>query len=1188
MMQMKRRVNSLLIAYAVCTKLFLMPKTRRFFSCGFIDILSLVAVFFLVATIVTGVTVVNKENANFDLRNKAAGTCDQTIHLNTAGTCPDGKTIKYVHWAPNCTDMVTDTCTGSQNTPGCAAGAVMNTAGTCPDGKTIKYVRLNADCKTTTTDTCPDSPTTQDTSTTTQPETVTPPQTCNVAYVSDVGCGQAGCLNSELAQTWKAINCSEKVRCIPSTACNQTTTQTTTTTTQTVCNVSFLEDIGCGKSGCTNSELAQNWKAVDCSIKVRCVPSTACATTGSPVAPACTSGQKQCSGTILQTCSGGVWISQNCADGCTSGACNQPVQTNSTPTQAPDTSTITTPTLISCSTFGACYLNTYTCEKSYGQMDCPAGNICGTRCSKPISATTPVVTTQIQKQSGDTCDNDAECSSDSCKQKTNASPAKYCTDPDASLLATNNTLNTVTFTYNTLNALTFGTFGNYVQTNQDIYASNPEASYFERAFNLQNLSASAKLGAVLVAEGAILVAAAPYAVPILTGANVVDDTVTIAQCMTGDQNACAMAVPTLLSPIPGTGLAGDIADFADSWDLLTPNRVPTVRTNLVEPVGNAGNLHPASAPDIQELSLGTVIDEPLSTSSRNILAYQMTGALPSETGNLLAQQARQLMGDEGLDQAAAITRLVNENTTYYSGSGSVPADAARSIEQSICLPGQCRNISQISTTVANNMGTNAEFSIFSVRNLMTGEVIGHAVTPFINAHQSYGIIDATNGVSFNTVDEYVNWLTSRGYTPATDIMGSINGSTIYQLPTNVQNLAVVDDLTTPTSVRDVPTTENLITPNAQVPSVTENLVISPQIAEDNADLILNPVKNREFVNVRMGESMGGNAGDGYSGVNAVIDNNGKIVSFGNIQDLAPEIKTKLNNGELKEISIQVKAFPQVEGPNYRIVYDTESIPKNIQDNLTLLEEQLNQSIPQATQSVTKPSFIGLEWKGLTNPDGQIQWPVGRVNAPSKIIQTPSPALSQFLNSDSIGSYEDYVESYGLPPSTIHTVRDPDKLLPFQNRIVQRSKAGEITPEFIVQELRKLKSQGVNIKIVSANTLLQDNTAGWARLGEAPTGGGLLGISPIRTAEITITDPAGYATIYGVSKDEGLLIMAQKVGHEGGHGVDWVKYNISENWASKVLSKEFNIKFYSTIGQQNAVAKYQELLDQISTNSKVVK
>jgi hypothetical protein len=963
-----------------------MPRKYRFFErglvsrqAGFIDVISVIVILFLVATITTVTTVINKEGANFDLRNKAAGTCDQTIHLNTAGTCPDGKTIKYVHWAPNCTDMVTDECTEEQNKPGCAVGAAITTIGTCSDG-TIKHKHLNADCKTTTDDTCA-PPATQDTQTPAQPENVTlPPSTsasttCNVAYVIDIGCGQGGCNTNELAQNWRAVDCKEKVRCIPSTACNQTTTQTTTTTTQTVCNVSFLEDIGCGKSGCTNSELAQNWKAVDCSIKVRCVPSTACATTGSPVAPACTSGQKQCSGTILQTCSGGVWISQNCADGCTSGACNQPVQTNSTPTQAPDTSTITTPTLISCSTFGACYLNTYTCEKSYGQMDCPAGNICGTRCSKPISATTPVVTTQIQKQSGDTCDNDAECSSDSCKQKTNASPAKYCTDPDASLLATNNTLNTVTFTYNTLNALTFGTFGNYVQTNQDIYASNPEASYFERAFNLQNLSASAKLGAVLVAEGAILVAAAPYAVPILTGANVVDDTVTIAQCMTGDQNACAMAVPTLLSPIPGTGLAGDIADFADSWDLLTPNRVPTVRTNLVEPVGNAGNLHPASAPDIQELSLGTVIDEPLSTSSRNILAYQMTGALPSETGNLLAQQARQLMGDEGLDQAAAITRLVNENTTYYSGSGSVPADAARSIEQSICLPGQCRNISQISTTVANNMGTNAEFSIFSVRNLMTGEVIGHAVTPFINAHQSYGIIDATNGVSFNTVDEYVNWLTSRGYTPATDIMGNINGSTIYQLPntpTSAQDLSVVNDLAIPTSVRDVP--------------AAENLVINPQIAKDNADLILNPVKNREFVNVRMGESMGGNAGDGYSGVNAAIDNNGKIVSFGNIQDLAPEIKTKLNNGELKRLTIQVKEFPQVEGPNYRIVYDTESIPKNIQDNLTLLEEQLNQSIPQATQSVTKPSFIGLEWKGLTNPEGQIQWPVGRTNTPEAPVE----------------------------------------------------------------------------------------------------------------------------------------------------------------------------------------------------------
>jgi hypothetical protein len=389
MMQMKRRVNSLLIAYAVCTKLFLMPKTRRFFSCGFIDILSLVAVFFLVATIVTGVTVVNKENANFDLRNKAAGTCDQTIHLNTAGTCPDGKTIKYVHWAPNCTDMVTDTCTGSQNTPGCAAGAVMNTAGTCPDGKTIKYVRLNADCKTTTTDTCPDSPATQDTPTTTQPETVTPPQTTPI--IPDKTINTQGCDTSSRSYLSLISSCMTAPICdsitgvwtcpVTSASTPTQTTTTSTTPTQTVCNVSFLGDIGCGKNGCANGELAQNWRAVDCTEKVRCIPSTACATTGSPTAPACTSGQKQCSDTTLQTCStGGVWISQNCASGCTNGACNQPVQTTLTPTQTSDTSTITTPTLISCSTFGACYLNTYTCEKSYGQMDCGTGNICGTRC----------------------------------------------------------------------------------------------------------------------------------------------------------------------------------------------------------------------------------------------------------------------------------------------------------------------------------------------------------------------------------------------------------------------------------------------------------------------------------------------------------------------------------------------------------------------------------------------------------------------------------------------------------------------------------------------------------------------------------------------------------------------------------------------------------------------------------------
>ena len=52
-----------------------MPRVHRFFDSGFIDILSLVAVVFLVVTAITGAIVVNNKNTNLNIRNKAATTC---------------------------------------------------------------------------------------------------------------------------------------------------------------------------------------------------------------------------------------------------------------------------------------------------------------------------------------------------------------------------------------------------------------------------------------------------------------------------------------------------------------------------------------------------------------------------------------------------------------------------------------------------------------------------------------------------------------------------------------------------------------------------------------------------------------------------------------------------------------------------------------------------------------------------------------------------------------------------------------------------------------------------------------------------------------------------------------------------------------------------------------------------------
>ena len=55
-----------------------------------------------------------------------------------------------------------------------------------------------------------------------------------------------------------------------------------------------------------------------------------------------------------------------------------------------------------------------------------------------------------------------------------------------------------------LNTITFGAFGDYVSTYADINAQQPESTYLEKSFSQEGLESSAKLGAILTAEGAAL------------------------------------------------------------------------------------------------------------------------------------------------------------------------------------------------------------------------------------------------------------------------------------------------------------------------------------------------------------------------------------------------------------------------------------------------------------------------------------------------------------------------------------------------------------------------------------------------------------------------------------------------------------------------------------------------------------
>ena len=75
-------------------------------------------------------------------------------------------------------------------------------------------------------------------------------------------------------------------------------------------------------------------------------------------------GDKQCSGSNLETWNGSKWEAQYCAGGCKNNACKP----------APITK---------CSSFGSCYPTNYACEKDYGQLNCGTDNKCGGHCSLP-------------------------------------------------------------------------------------------------------------------------------------------------------------------------------------------------------------------------------------------------------------------------------------------------------------------------------------------------------------------------------------------------------------------------------------------------------------------------------------------------------------------------------------------------------------------------------------------------------------------------------------------------------------------------------------------------------------------------------------------------------------------------------------------------------------------------------------
>lgn len=138
----------------------------------------------------------------------------------------------------------------------------------------------------------------------------------------------------------------------------------------------------------------------------------------------------------------------------------------------------------------------------------------------------------------------------------------------------------------------------------------------------------------------------------------------------------------------------------------------------------------------------------------------------------------------------------------------------------------------------------------------------------------------------------------------------------------------------------------------------------------------------------------------------------------------------------------------------------------------------------------------------------------------------------------------------------------------------------------------IKSQeGVDLKFRNRSEMDQMFGPGVGGVCVPGKCGGFLGIGSKRTATVYLLDPNGtritYNKVgYSLNEDEVLQVIMQKAGHEAGHAYDFVKYGLSDAWASEYRQKQFNAMFYDAIGQENLAQDYWDFLKLVDNQSNV--
>ena len=206
------------------------------------------------------------------------------------------------------------------------------------------------------------------------------------------------------------------------------------------------------------------------------------------------------------------------------------------------------------------------------------------------------------------------------------------------------------------------------------------------------------------------------------------------------------------------------------------------------------------------------------------------------------------------------------------------------------------------------------------------------------------------------------------------------------------------------------------------------------------------------------------------------------------------------------------------------------------------------------------------------------------------LQTQSTVAYEFYGADEVATFQSYVDDYGAPPETINLKRDPKILYNFQSELINGSTPNGISTQTIKNSLVDLQNQNVTIHVLSPEQLSSqfgEGVAGACRYGQCR---GIFGIGSKRTADVFISDITGYSEIFNVSRSDAALIAAQKLGHEGGHALDWIELGLGPQrealWATEFRQKYFNMEFYNAIGEVQASNAYKDFLNGVIQASTV--